>query len=383
MNETALPTHARNGFLPLLLAVSVAFVSACGDSADAAPAPAPDPRAVVGPPKDDDAVYASARRLEVDVPPKGRVYLRLSDPAVVEVLDPTADNGWDLALEGYDVYTNGGASGKGAGAAFGPLDVQDFLGTHAPAVPFLLQDKPGGAFFDWYAYDAESHALWSRYHVVGLRDGQRLWKVQVLGYYGVRDGATVPALYRIRVADLTSGGATTEIGDLDGTAGGAGGAEDQPAACLDLGTGERRLLTSTQAASSNDWHLCFRRASIRVNGGAGGPRGVVGVDLDQATTAGETLASVQKRTAASELAHFDQCTRDSFSGMAFHGDRIVSAFTDLWVDESASPPAPRPGAYLVTDASGKKKFLVAFPSFQNPTAVSPGKVVVRIKSLEG
>lgn len=364
-----------------LVAASLGPV-ACSDSADP---PSPDGAGAAGTAPaapHDEGVYASAAALAIDVPPTGRAYLRLADPAVVTVADPAGDAGWDLAFDGFNVFTNGGSSGGGAGGAFGPLDVSDFLTSNAPVVPFITRDAPGGAFLDWYAYDDQSHALWSRYHVVGVKDAGRLWKVQVLSYYGVRDGATVSALYRIRVADA-AGSAITEIADLDGTAGGASAPPDAPSECLDLGTRQRTMLTPAAAALSSAWHLCFRRSAIRVNGEAGGPRGVGAVDLDEAKNASETVAGAQALTPASELARFEAAGPDSFAGRAFHGDRVVNAFTDTWLDSSKSPPTPRKGAYLVVAASGKRKFLVAFTSFSGSTSSSPGRVVVRIKPVEG
>src|SRR5262245_17439821 len=59
---------------------------------------------------------------DVPVPDSGRVFVDLDKPALVKEID-----NWDLAFEGPDVYTNGGDSGIGKGAAFGPVDINDFL----------------------------------------------------------------------------------------------------------------------------------------------------------------------------------------------------------------------------------------------------------------
>lgn len=334
----------------------------------------------------DEAAFDTGTELRIPVPETGRVYVELATPAIVTPAgDPKTSADWDLAFEGLDLFTNSGVSGSGKGAAFGPLDAITFIGDTAPLVPFLAPDKAGGAFLDWYAYDGSSHALWSRYHVYGVRDGARLWKVQILTYYGQRDGAAVSSLYKIRYAELTSGGsgATREVADLDGTAGGLTAPPASPSECLDLASGARTMLTPDAARASTAWHLCFRRDSISVNGESGGPRGITAVDLDADKTAGETVSALVAKTADGEKAAFDAALATSFDGRTWRGDRVVSAFSDKWIDPVRSPLAPANAAWLVQDAAGTKKFLVGFISFQNPTPKSPGTVVVRIKPVKG
>ena len=132
----------------------------------------------------DADTFASGTELRVPVPDSGRVFVKLDSASLVD-----AASAWDIAFEGMDIFTNGGESGSGKAAAFGPLDAIDFISDAAPSVPFMTSDKAGGAFLDWYAYDGTSHALYSRFHTFGVRDGGRTWKVQILGYYGDRDGA--------------------------------------------------------------------------------------------------------------------------------------------------------------------------------------------------
>jgi len=141
-------------------------------------------------------------------------------------------------------------------------------------------------------------------------------------------------------------------------------------------------LPPAEARSSVEWDLCFRRDSISVNGEVGGPRGVGAIDLQAAETSTEQLPAVQKETADSTLARFSEVTRASFSGLRFRGDHVVSAFeTGAWL-EAVSPPAPARAAWLVREASGERQFLVAFSSFRQPTASSPGTVVTHIKPVK-
>jgi hypothetical protein len=331
-------------------------------------------------------VFASGEVVRIAMTDAGRAFVELAPASVVQPSgDARASMDWDLAFDGYDVFTNGGVSGMGKGASFGPLDATEYLHDRVPVFPFFLTDKTGGAFLDWYGYEQSSHALYSRYHVVGVKDGDRLWKVQVLGYYGERDGATIPSLYKIRYAELFADGQgpTAELAGLDGTAGGTASPATAPSECLDFGTGARTRLTPDEAQQSSVWHICFRRASISVNGESGGPRGIGAVDLSAADTAGETLDALKKRTDASEKAAFDAVTRASFASRTFRGDHVVSGFGDRWVDRARSEIAPAFASWLVLDANGSKKYLVAFTAFERPTERSPGVVVMRVKPVKG
>lgn len=328
--------------------------------------------------------FAGTAELSVVVPTTGRVYVNLATPAVVVPAgDAHASAEWDLAFEGYDVFTNSGPSGAGKGAAFGPLSTVEFLGSKAPSVPFLQSDKTGGPLLDWYAYDGTAHVLYSRYHVYGVSRGESLWKVQILAYYGERNAAPVGALYKVRYADLVVAGAAREV-EIDGTAGGVQAAASSPSGCLDLSTGVVSMLTVADAQASTAWDLCFRRDTVSVNGEAGGTRGVGAFDLQAAATAEEKLTDVSARTPDGEKAAFDAVTSAAFAGAVFRGDHVVSAFErGHWLVPSADPPQPDDAAWLVVDASGQHKFLVSFSSFEGATASSPGTVVMHIKPVSG
>lgn len=331
--------------------------------------------------------FAGGTEVRVPVPDEGRVFVNLASASVVTVDgDPAASRAWDLAFEGFDVFTNSGASGQGAGGVFGPLDAMVFASGELPEVPFYFQDKPGGAFLDWYAYDGTAHALYSRYHVYGVREEDRLFKVQILGYYGERAGAPIAALYKVRYAELAADGTaleTHELENLDATAGGTEGSDTVPSECVELATGERTMLSVAEAQASKAWSLCFRRDRVSVNGEKGGPRGASAVDLSAADTANEALADVMKRTADGEKARFDAVTRASFDGKTFRGDRIVSGFGDAWIAASTSPVEPTFGTWVVVTADGTKKFFLGVTAFEQPTARAPGTVVLRVKPVVG
>jgi hypothetical protein len=358
-----------------------ALTGACseevGPGAKAANNPSPTSEADAG---DDPVSFDSGEELRVTVPVTGRVYAKLASPPVlVTPADPKSDTEWDLAFEGIDAFTNSGPSGSGQSLAFGPLDPVVFLGDTAPEVPFLTADKSGGAFIRWYFYEgAPNHGLYSRFHVFGVKDGEKLYKVQILGYYGKRDGTAVAALYKIRYAEI--GQPAQEAVDLDGTAGGTtSGDPSTPAECIDLGTGTRTMLTAADARASSAWHLCFRRQDIFVNGGEGGPRGVLAADFEADKIGTEKLVDVVQLTPESELARFDAVNAASFQGHTLRGDGVVSAFTGLWIERGKVPVAPRNAAWLVVGADGKKRYLVGFARFEGATAESPGTIVMKVK----
>ena len=328
--------------------------------------------------------FSSGTALDVEVDATAKTYVRLDPPSIVAA-DRAASSDWDLAFTGYNVYTNSGPSGPGAGAAFGPLDASTFLLDEAPTgLPFLAADKTGGAFLGWYFYDGNTHYLWSRLHTFGVKDGERLWKVQVVTYYGERNGGPVSALYKVRYAELTDAGVgPVQSLLLDGTAGGTSAPPTAKSGCVDLGTGEQSSLTITEAAASSAWHLCARRDTISVNGGVSGPRGAESADLDESKLATETLDEVKKRTEASETAIFEAVTKASFASSKFLPDGIVSAFRNLWVDRASAPPTRGTGAWLVRSARNDDQYLVAFPSFEGATALTPTKITVRIKKVGG
>ncbi|MEA2753551.1 MAG: hypothetical protein QOI41_7694 [Myxococcales bacterium] len=362
-----------------------ALATACSDSAGSKPSTTTTPSD--GGIDDAGDTFTSSEQLAVTVPATGRVFVKLaSPPAVVTPADPKTDKSWDLAFEGLDVFTNGGPSGPGNAAAFGPNDSIVFLGDTAPTPPFLSADTTGGAFIRWWYYGgaAANHALYTRFHVYGIKDGAKYYKVQVLDYYGLRSGAPTAALYRVRWAEVTATGIGPihDLADLDGTAGGTTANPNVKSECLDLGTSARTMFTPAEARASSAWHLCFRREDISVNGEVGGPRGVGAVDLDAASSPNDKLSDVVQKTPESEQARFDAVNAASLSDQPFRGDRVVSAFGTLWLELGANPVAPSKTAWLVQGADGTSKYLVGFARFDGATATSPGTIAMRVKSVK-
>lgn len=326
--------------------------------------------------------------LRINVTRDAPTLVQLSSASVVRIDgDYRASAEWDLAFQGWDVFTNGGVSGLGKGAAFGPLSFTYFVfGDDPTDIPFLIEDKTAGAFRDWYLYDGESHALYSRFHTYGAKRGARLFKVQISGYYGEVQGAPISALYQLQYAEVTSDGSgpLVTVANLNATAGGLGGGADEPGTCLSLGTGEQQKLAPKAAVELFSWDLCFRRDTISVNGGLGGPGEVVAVDLDAAKTERETLDATKALTAEGEIARFEAVDYEALiaPGLKYHGDRIASAFTDGWVNHSKTPAElPEDSTWLVVGADGMSRFLIAFTGLQGSTADAAGTVVLRIQRV--
>jgi hypothetical protein len=80
---------------------------------------------------------------------------------------------------------------------------------------------------------------------------------------------------------------------------------------------------------------------------------------------------------------FDGVSIASFEGRVFRGDHVVSGFGDAWIERARTPWQPVVATWLVVDAAGQKKFLVAFTSFDAPSEKSPGAVVMRVKPVKG
>ncbi len=93
------------------------------------------------------------------------------------------------------------------------------------------------------------------------------------------------------VTVTTTAGVTS--GTIDATAGGTSAAADNPYVYLDLMTGTKLDLTDTAALSSTAWHVAFKRAGIKLNGGDSGPGQVAA-----AAVAAQFLADVDTPPAA-------------------------------------------------------------------------------------
>ena len=313
-------------------------------------------------------------------------YVSLARPEVVELDgEPLVSNDWDLAFRGWDVFTNGGVSGGGSGWSFGPTEFYYlYFPDDSIEVPFPIPDRASGAFLGWYAYGPD-HGLYSRFHVYGVRSGDHLYKLQVLGYKGEVQGTAVNALYRVRYAEVAADGTgpIVDLSNIDATANNNALDPNEPSTCLDLASERQLELTPDEAAESEDWDLCFRRDVITVNGGAGGPRGVEAVNLDAANTEQETVEQVMARTATGELTRLETTTHEMLSvpGLDYRGDAVMSAFSQRWYEDGDPRSPVLDKSWLVVGPDGETRYYVVFTDFEGVRADSPGTVVLRVQAV--
>lgn len=135
-------------------------------------------------------------------------------------VDCETSEAWDLQLQvkgrAYTLLTNSGPSGKGKGAAFGPLAVSDMatypsgtltstgtnIGSHYKA------DATAGIFKDssWYAYGVSGgHKLWPNYRVYvididGKNSRSEQYKLQITNYYSDTGASGYPNIRFVSVA---------------------------------------------------------------------------------------------------------------------------------------------------------------------------------------
>lgn len=145
-----------------------------------------------------DAVFgAGLQSRVVEVPlAGGAAYVDFDAPA--DDADPGNVPNWDLKIEydgtarEYRITLNGGVSGTGRAAAFGPTTTPDSYtsGTDSTLVTHYRSDSAGGIFVDssWYAYGqtfspAVDHKLWPNYRVYLIKSGTDVYKLQILSYY--------------------------------------------------------------------------------------------------------------------------------------------------------------------------------------------------------
>ena len=330
----------------------------------------------------DDAGAQPGTELRIPVTAEAPAYVSLATPELVEVDDARGSDAWDLAFQGWNVFTNGGISGSGEGWSFGPAAYYYLYFPNDPIdVPLKIADHPGGAFLRWYAY-GDDHGLFSRFHVYAVRSRDRLYKLQVLGYRGQISGVAVNALYRIRYAEVSADGSgeLVDISNIDATANNDPTNPNEPSTCLALASEEQFRLTPGEARESPDWDLCFRRDAISVNGGVGGPGGVEAVDLDAASTDSEDVNEVMALTASSQLGRFEAADYAALTapGLEYRGDEITSAFTGRFYLEDAPRSANTDSSWLVAGPDGQSTYFVAFSRFVGASEDSPGSIVLRV-----
>jgi hypothetical protein len=136
------------------------------------------------------------RTLSVDLSSGAKVFVDLT----AGTSSASAASTWDVALQNYTIYVNGGTSGSGNVAAVS-LVPSSFYTSYAAitTIPVGAQGIPsnafttdgaGGAFLanEPYRYDESTHQVWPTLDVYLVKRGSAVYKVQVTSYYST-DGA--------------------------------------------------------------------------------------------------------------------------------------------------------------------------------------------------
>jgi hypothetical protein len=318
--------------------------------------------------------------MRIDVPSSDPVFVNLKRRRGVSVARASLD--WDLRFEGFRVFTNSGPSGPGDGAAFGPSDELDLLFDTVPAVP-LRPDRAVGPLSAWYLY--QGGVIYSRYHLYGVRKGDRLWKLQILSYYGQQSGQDTSGLYQLRYAQVSEAGseATVAVMDLDATGGGDTATnESSVAGCLDFASGDVFPLSRGELDASPDWDVCFLRNDAFANGGLSGPGSVTIADLDpEAVLSVDDLGAL---TEQAELERFDAVDLATLTDPDLHyypDEQVASFFDDAWVDTPGADAQPTPGTFIVRTADGQRYYVLLCTSIDGATDQAPGTLTFRIKEV--
>ena len=146
--------------------------------------------------------------LTVDVASGAKVYVNLTSGTS----SATPAAGWDVALQGYMIYVNGGASGSGGASAIqiAPSPYASYsaitqipIGAQGIPTSVFVADGAGGAFTSDapYRYASDKHQVYPTYDVYLVKKGKAVYKVQVASYYNATTGAF--GTITVRYAKLT------------------------------------------------------------------------------------------------------------------------------------------------------------------------------------
>jgi hypothetical protein len=149
------------------------------------------------------------RQAVVDLSSGAKIYVNLS----AGTTSASAASAWDVALQGYSIFVNGGVSGTGNVGAV-PLVPSTFYASYAAiaAIPVgatgipssaFSSDGTGGAFLSSapYRYDPVSHQVYPTYDVYLVKRGTAVYKVQIASYYNTNAAFGFVTLRYAKLAD--------------------------------------------------------------------------------------------------------------------------------------------------------------------------------------
>lgn len=137
------------------------------------------------------ATLGADRQLAVDLSSGAKVYVNLT----AGTTSTSSTAAWDIAMQGYTIYVNGGASGSGNVGAVSLLPSTFYasyaaittipVGANGIPSSAFTSDGAGGAFLSAppYRYDGTSHQVYPTYDVYLVKKASDVYKVQITSYY--------------------------------------------------------------------------------------------------------------------------------------------------------------------------------------------------------
>jgi hypothetical protein len=137
------------------------------------------------------ATLGADKSATIDLSSGAKVYVNLTTGTT----SSTSSAPWDIAMQNYTIYVNGGSSGTGGVGAVA-LVPSTFYTSYAAItqIPIGAQGIPsaafgtdgaGGAFLaaQPYRYDPTAHQVYPTYDVYLVKKGAAVYKVQIASYY--------------------------------------------------------------------------------------------------------------------------------------------------------------------------------------------------------
>ncbi|MBK9036430.1 MAG: HmuY family protein [Myxococcales bacterium] len=158
----------------------------------------------------------------------------------------------------------------------------------------------------------------------------------------------------------TAAGVTS--GTIDATAGGTAAAADNPYVYLDLMTGTKVDISDTTALSSTAWHIAFKRAGIKINGGDSGPG-----DVAAAPVAVEFLGDVDAVPATLTTDDWADATCTLIAGPTGEPATVMSTWYDY--DDQTHVLTPKTQVWVLRIAPGvhrKLRIVTYYGDAANP-----------------
>src|SRR5688572_23784057 len=149
-------------------------------------------------------------------------------------------------------------------------------------------------------------------------------------------------------------------------------------AFIRLGSGAQ-VVTPATPSTSTEWDLGLFATSVMTNGGAAGPGGVSVACLCRPEP---TVAELQTRTAASQLARFEAITiADVPAASEFMDDALSPVVTGWFNNQGAAAVADPTRSFLVREGTSAPVFTkLRITQLEAPTSTSPGRVTIEYAS---